>query len=118
MSDRKPQSVGDVFQRFGESYRSTHKLPIDHVKVMRALERCRTAALGGHVEQCPECGYQRVRFNSCRNRHCPTCQSGARERWLYNRKQEVLPVAYYHVVFTVPSQLNALMLRNEGESNE
>ena len=80
---------------------------------MRAVERCRTAALGGHVEQCPECGFRRVMYNSCRNRHCPTCQTGARERWPYDRKREVLPVVYYHIVFTVPCELNDLMLRNK-----
>lgn len=113
MGEQTTKSVGDIFRRFGDAYRSAHKVSPGHRKVMRAIERCRTAALGGHVEQCPECGYKRVLYNSCRNRHCPTCQTGARERWLYKRKQEVLPIVYYHVVFTVPGELNALMLRNK-----
>jgi hypothetical protein len=113
MSEQTEKSVGGIFRRYGDAYRSAHRLPPGHLKVMRAVERCRTAALGGHVEQCPECGFRRVMYNSCRNRHCPTCQTGARERWLYERKQEVLPVVYYHIVFTVPCELNDLMLRNK-----
>lgn len=107
------QSVGSLLRRFGDSYRSAHRLPLGHQKVMRAIENCRTSALGGHIEQCPECGHRRIRYNSCRNRHCPTCQTGAREQWLYKRKQEVLPVIYYHIVFTVPHELSDLMLRNK-----
>ena len=113
MSESREASVGGLFRRFGEDYRSTHKLPLGHLKVMRAVERCRTAALGGHIEQCTDCGFKRVMYNSCRNRHCPTCQTGARERWLYARKQEALPIVYYHVVFTAPCELNELMLRNK-----
>ena len=113
MSEQTKKSVGGLFRRFGDAYRSTHRLPLGHLKVMRAIERCRTPALGGHIEQCTACGYKHTLFHSCRNRHCPTCQTGARERWLYKRKQEVLPVVYYHVVFTVPCELNDLMLRNK-----
>jgi len=113
MSEPNGKSMGDIFRRFGDAYRATHRLPLAHLKVLRAIERCRTPALGGHVEQCPECGWSRIMYNSCRNRHCPTCQTGARERWLYKRRQEVLPIVYYHVVFTVPCELNDLMLRNK-----
>ena len=113
MSEQAEKSVGSVFRSYGSAYRSNHSLRLFHHKVMHAIERCRTAALGGHVEQCSACGYKRTFFNSCRNRHCPTCQTSARERWLYNRKQEVLPVVYYHIVFTLPCELNDLTLRNK-----
>lgn len=80
---------------------------------MRAIERCRTAALGGHVEQCDACGHQRISYNSCRNRHCPKCQSLAKARWLEARLSDLLPVEYFHVVFTLPEQLAALALQNK-----
>jgi hypothetical protein len=81
--------------------------------VMRAIERCRTAALGGHVEQCDACGHQRIAYNSCRNRHCPKCQSLAKARWLQGRLADLLPVEYFHVVFTLPEQLAAVALQNK-----
>jgi hypothetical protein len=80
---------------------------------MRAIETCRTAALGGHVEQCGHCQHQRVSYNSCRNRHCPKCQNAARAQWVERRQGELLPVEYFHVVFTIPEQLNALALQNQ-----
>jgi hypothetical protein len=84
-----------------------------HRKVLRAIARCRTAALGGHRDQCPRCGYRAISFNSCRNRHCPKCQSGARDKWIRARQNELLPVAYVHVVFTLPHQLSHLALQNK-----
>src|SRR6204780_3267339 len=84
-----------------------------HRKVLRAIVRCRTAALGGHRDQCPRCGYRAISFNSCRNRHCPKCQSGARDKWIMARQNELLPVAYVHVVFTLPHQLSQLALQNK-----
>jgi hypothetical protein len=79
-----------------------------HRKVLRAIARCRTAALGGHRDQCPRCGYRTISYNSCRDRHCPKCQSGARDNWIMARQNELLPVAYVHVVFTLPHQLSPL----------
>ena len=84
-----------------------------HRKVLQAIARCRTAALGGHRDQCPRCGYPAISFNSCRNRHCPKCQSQARDRWIAARQKELLPVPYVHVVFTLPHQLSHLALVNK-----
>src|SRR6266568_2244073 len=84
-----------------------------HRKVLRAIARCRTAALGGHRDQCPRCGYRAISFNSCRNRHCPKCQCGARDKWVAARQNELLAVAYVHVVFTLPHQLSQLALQNK-----
>src|SRR6202045_3682617 len=84
-----------------------------HRKVLRAIARCRTASLGGHRDQCPRCGYRTTSYNSCRDRHCPKCQSGARDQWIMARQNELLPVAYVHVVFTLPHQLSPLALQNK-----
>lgn len=84
-----------------------------HLKVLTAIERCRTAAMGGHLDRCSQCGHQAISYNSCRNRHCPRCQSGARDRWLDARRAELLPTPYAHVVFTLPHQLAALALQNK-----
>src|SRR5438105_8193485 len=81
---------------------------------MSAIERCRTAALGGHVEQCDTCGHQRIAFNSCRNRHCPKCQLLTRAQWLDDRRRELLPVEYFHVVFTVPQEIAAIAYQNKA----
>ena len=111
---RRPQwEVADVFCSCGPDYRRQHSLPRIHLKVMRAIETCRTAALGGHVEKCDRCGFERVSYNSCRNRHCPKCQSLAKARWMENRKAELLPVGYFHSVFTLPHELNPLVLCNK-----
>lgn len=105
--------LGDIFREYGAQYRQNHSLPVSHLKVMQAVERCRTAALGGHIEQCDSCGLERPAYNSCRNRHCPKCQSMAKARWLDKQKAELLPVGYFHLVFTVPHQLNRLILVNK-----
>jgi predicted Zn-ribbon and HTH transcriptional regulator len=84
-----------------------------HRKVLRAIARCRTASLGGHHDQCPRCGYRTISYNSCRDRHCPKCQSGARDKWIMARQSELLPVPYVHVVFTLPHQLSPLALQNK-----
>src|ERR1017187_8731828 len=84
-----------------------------HLKVLRAILRCRTAALGGHVDECLRCGHQAISFNSCRKRHCPRCQSNARDRWLDARRAELLPTRYSHVVFTLPHELAPLALQNK-----
>ena len=105
--------LADIFRAYGASYRRDHPLPVSHLKVIEAVERCRTAALGGHLEQCDSCGYERPAYNSCRNRHCPKCQSLAKVRWLNKQKSELLPVGYFHLVFTLPHELNALILTNK-----
>jgi hypothetical protein len=109
---RRGVELADIFRAHGESYRRAHPLPVSHLKIMQAVERCRTAALGGHLEQCDSCGYERPAYNSCRNRHCPKCQSLAKVKWLDKQKSELLPVGYFHLVFTLPHELNALILTN------
>jgi hypothetical protein len=104
--------VADVFRRYGEEYRQKHQLSRPQSRAMRAIEICRTAVLGGHLFQCEECEKEKVCYNSCRNRHCPKCQSLDRQRWLEERGEELLPVPYFHVVFTLPEQLNSLVLVN------
>ncbi len=108
--------VADVFRQIGPAYRQEHAdaLSGGQLRVMRDIERCRTAALGGHVEQCDACGHRRVSFNSCRNRHCPKCQSLTRAQWLEDRQREVLPVEYFHVVFTVPQEIAAIAHQNKA----
>ena len=105
--------LADIFRAYGESYRRNHPLPVSHLKVMQAVERCRTAALGGHLEQCERCGFERPAYNSCRNRHCPKCQSLAKVKWLDKQKSELLPTGYFHLVFTLPHELNPLILVNK-----
>jgi Putative transposase/Transposase zinc-binding domain len=105
--------LADVFREYGEEYRRNHSLPVSHLKVMRAVERCRTAALGGHMQQCDSCGFERPAYNSCRNRHCPKCQALAKLKWLDKQKSELLPVGYFHLVFTLPHELNGLILTNK-----
>jgi Putative transposase/Transposase zinc-binding domain len=110
---RPPLEVADIFRQYGNDFRLTHPLLPEQRRVMRAIERCRTAALGGHVEQCDTCGHQRIAYNSCRNRHCPKCQALAKARWLEARLADLLPVEYFHVVFTLPEQLASVALQNK-----
>ena len=105
----------DIFVEYGQAYREKHKLTVHVQKVMRAIEICRTAKLGAHEDVCDECGYIKISYNSCRNRHCPKCQSMAKEKWIYDRKFDVLNVKYFHVVFTIPEELNIVGLQNEEE---
>ena len=100
--------LADVVRVHGDAYRHTHRLVQVQAVALRAIERCRTAALGGHRETCDRCGASRVAYHSCRNRHCPKCQTVAKERWLAARKADLLPIPYFHVVFTLPHALNAL----------
>jgi hypothetical protein len=104
--------VADIFRSFGPAYRAQHALSIEQVRAMRAIEICRTAELGGHVDQCDHCGAQRISYNSCRNRHCPKCQSLDKEQWLEARQADLLPIPYFHVVFTLPQPLRSLARRN------
>jgi hypothetical protein len=104
----RPLELAEIFRRYGPAYRQTHTLCGQQHRVMRAIEQCQTAALGGHVEQCECCGAQVIRYHSCRNRHCPKCQTLAKEEWLEARRADLLPVPYVHVVFTLPHALNPL----------
>lgn len=105
--------LADIFRRHGESYRRTHFLPASQRKVMRAVSVCRTQELGGHLDRCDSCGFERPAYNSCRNRHCPKCQSLAKAKWLEKQNRELLPVGYFHLVFTLPHVLNSLILANK-----
>jgi len=107
--------VADVFRRHGDAYRELHAdgLGRAQLRVMRAIELCRTAALGGHIEQCDACAHIRISYNSCRNRHCGKCQALARAAWLEARQADLLPVPYFHVVFTIPETIAALALQNK-----
>ncbi|MBK7662926.1 MAG: transposase zinc-binding domain-containing protein [Sterolibacteriaceae bacterium] len=102
-------TLAEVLARFGPAYLATYRLPRGAAKVWRAILACRTAALGGHLEACDRCGASRHVYHSCRNRHCPRCQSRAKQAWVAARRAEVLPVPYFHLVFTLPHDLNALI---------
>ena len=108
--------VADLIRSAGTAFieRNRKWIRWTHIKVLRAIVRCRTAALGGHIDECTRCGHRAtISYNSCRNRHCPKCQTGARERWIEARRSELLPSPYLHVVFTLPPQLAALALQNK-----
>jgi len=109
----KSIEVADILRAYGPMYRKTHKLPIRHLRAMRAIEICRTAELGGHKYKCDECGFLSISYNSCRNRHCPKCQNLEKERWVEARKKDILPTHYFHEVFTVPEYLRPIALRNQ-----
>jgi hypothetical protein len=110
---RRPAvEVADVVGRHGEAFLQSHSTSRQQRRVMRAIVQCRTAALGGHLYQCSSCAHQVPVYNSCRNRHCPKCQSLAKAKWLEARQQELLPVTYYHLVFTLPDSLAQLALQN------
>ena len=113
--DRPPLEVADLVRAAGDAFieRSRKWITWKHVKVLLAIARCRTAALGGHVDECTRCGHRAISYNSCRNRHCPKCQAGARERWLEKRRRELLSTPYVHVVFTLPRELAPLALQNK-----
>jgi hypothetical protein len=105
--------LADIFRLYGPAYREQHRLTKEQVGAMFAIENCRTAVLGGHVDKCDHCGHTRISYNSCRNRHCPKCQSLAKAEWLQERLSELLPVEYFHVVFTLPACFNSLALQNK-----
>jgi hypothetical protein len=105
--------VADILREYGNEYRRVYSPSPAQCRVLRHIETCRTAALGGHKDTCTNCGYVRISYNSCRDRHCPKCQSLKRAEWLEERKKRLLPIPYFHVVFTLPSQLNALSLCNK-----
>jgi hypothetical protein len=113
--DRPPLEVADLVRAAGDAFieRSRKWINWKHVKVLLAIARCRTTALGGHLDECTRCGHRAISYNSCRNRHCPKCQTGARDRWLAARRRELLPTQYVHVVFTLPRHLAPLVLQNK-----
>ena len=113
---RPAVDVADLLRAQGNRFLDRYESSVDfqQLKALRAIQRCRTAALGGHIDACSKCGYQAaISYNSCRNRHCPKCQTQARERWLAARERELLAINYFHVVFTVPHELNVLALDNQ-----
>lgn len=112
---RTSLEVADIFRSAGPAYRAAHAghLSLHQLKVMSAIENCRTAALGGHVEACEDCGHWRIAYNSCRNRHCPKCQGAAARTWLAEREADLLPVGYFHVVFTLPAEVADIAFHNK-----
>lgn len=112
ITDDSPE-VADIFRVYGKDYLKNHTLPYSHKKVMHHITVCRTPELGGHIEQCDRCGFQRNAYNSCRDRHCPKCQCLVKEKWLNDRKAELLPCGYFHLVFTLPHELNPIILCNK-----
>ena len=113
---RPALEVADIFHRHGAAWRAAHAghLSLGQLKVMSAIETCRTAALGGHVEACEDCGHSRIAYNSCRNRHCPKCQGAAAREWLAAREADLLPVGYFHVVFTLPAEIADIAWQNKA----
>jgi hypothetical protein len=105
--------VADVFCRHADQYCQKYRPSPEQLKVLNLIKICRTSALGGHLQECDHCGYQRPAYNSCRNRHCPKCQTIAKEKWLNERRAELLPCGYFHLVFTLPHELNALVMGNK-----
>ncbi len=112
---RPSLEVADIFRDHGPAWRRANAghLSLGQLKVMSAIERCRTAALGGHVAACEDCGHSHIAYNSCRNRHCPKCQGAAARDWLADRQAELLPVGYFHLVFTLPAQIADIAYQNK-----
>lgn len=113
--NRPPIEVADIIRAAGDDFidRNERHLAWPHLKVLRAIRNCRTQALGGHLDRCSGCGHEAISYNSCRNRHCPKCQTNAREHWLTERAEDLLPIPYFHVVFTLPHDLSGLALQNK-----
>jgi hypothetical protein len=112
---RPTLEVADIFRDHGAAWRQANSghVSLDQLKVMSAVERCRTSALGGHVAACEDCGHSHIAYNSCRNRHCPKCQGAAARDWLADREAELLPVGYFHLVFTLPGQIADIAYQNK-----
>src|SRR5687768_1915352 len=108
--------IADIFRGHGPAWRKANAghVSLEQLKVMSAIERCRTAALGGHVARCEDCAYTTIAYNSCRNRHCPKCQGAAARAWLAERQAELLPVPYFHVVFTLPAPIADIAYQNKA----
>jgi Transposase zinc-binding domain len=112
VSSQPALELADIFRQYGPAYRQAHPMPPYQQRLMHAIETCRTAELGSVVEWCDHCQYTHTYFRSCRNRHCPKCQGLARAKWLEQRKAELLPTAYFHVVFTLPQSVAAIAFYN------
>lgn len=112
-SKRPVLEVADIFRKYGAEYCHAHPVSPAQHKVMRNIVQCRTAVLGGHLDKCDNCGYERPSYNSCRDRHCPKCMNHKKVKWLMRRLEQLLPIDYFHVVFTIPDMLNPLVLRNK-----
>jgi Putative transposase/Transposase zinc-binding domain len=110
--EKQPIEVADIFRLHGNRYREKYPLSPEQSKVFNLIKLCRTSALGGHMQQCDHCGHEQPAYNSCRNRHCPKCQSTAKQKWLNARSSEILPCGYFHLVFTLPHGLNPLIRAN------
>jgi hypothetical protein len=113
ISDKKTPEMDDIFCKYGKAYIESHPMPLEHYKIMNSIVVCRTVALGGHVEVCDACGKTQNSYNSCRNRHCPKCQALTKAKWIEARMAELLPVSYFHNVFTLPHELNLIILANK-----
>lgn len=117
--ERKPKArkcrpeLADVVRQYGAAYRAGRSVPQPHLKILRSIARCRTSELGGHIDRCDQCGLERPMYNSCRNRHCPKCQTAASAKWVAEQAAAILPVGYFHLVFTLPHELNPLVLTNK-----
>jgi hypothetical protein len=113
LNSKEEGEVADIFRIYGENYRQSNPLSYEQIKVMHHIEVCRTAELGGHVQQCDQCEFEQIAYNSCRDRHCPKCQCLVKEKWLNERKAELLPCGYFHLIFTLPHDLNPIILCNK-----
>ena len=113
MENTEKLEIADIFRSYGDDFRQSRSVSHEQAKVMHHIEICRTARLGGHLEQCDHCAFERISYNSCRDRHCPKCQTLVKERWLNDRKAELLPCGYFHLVFTLPHDLNPIILCNK-----
>jgi hypothetical protein len=113
MGTSKGVELADIFRQHGQEYRESHSMPLRHLRAMRAVEICRTAAMGGHKDKCNDCGHIEISYNSCRNRHCPKCQTLQKEKWIEARNEDLLPIQYFHVVFTIPSEFNPIVVMNQ-----
>ena len=113
---RQGLEVADIFHRYGAAWRRANAghVSLGQLQVMSAIESCRSAVLGGHVERCEDCGHRRIAYNSCRNRHCPKCQGAAAKDWLAARAADLLPVGYFHLVFTLPAEIGAIAYQNKA----
>ena len=112
----KPKyELADILNLYGNNFKKTENLPLYKLNVLRDIELCRTSYFGGHVDKCDVCGHTKVSYNSCRNRHCPKCSGLKKEKWIIKRQEDVLPIKYFHVVFTLPHELNSLMLKHQKE---
>lgn len=108
-------SLQEIIEIHGENYIRDNKLPANVLKALSSIQYCKTASLGGHIYECDKCGETTIAYNSCRNRHCPKCKTYSKELWIYERSKSLLPIHYFHIVFTIPEQLNSLVLFNQKE---